>query len=164
MIPKFKDYFYPFLKILKDKGCCRLYDLNMHIADFLKLTSEDLSEYTKGGSVSKHSSRVNYCASYLKKMGLVQTPTSGAYEITSRGKEVLKDMGDELSLSTLRNIPEFIATQVSAENEAAVYVKPHIRGGKFISAYVCNAKQLKEKNPNIEKKVINDYKQSLLNN
>lgn len=83
-------------------------------------------------------------------MKLVESVSAGAYIITKRGEEVLKEYGAKMTLSDLRNLPEFIATQINATNDDFVYVKPHIRGGKKISAYVCNKKNLKSKNPNIE--------------
>ncbi len=90
MTPKFKYYFYPFLYNLKERETCRLYDLTRYIGQDLKLTDGDLEEYTKGGRVTKHSSRVNYCASYLKKMGLVETFSAGTYQITSVGRKYLR--------------------------------------------------------------------------
>lgn len=161
MIPPFKFYFYPFLNILYQKGCCRLYDLSNYIANFLKLTREDRQELTKSGKVKKHTSRVNYCASYLKRMKLVESVSAGAYIITKRGEEVLKEYGAKMTLSDLRNLPEYIATQINATNDDFVYVKPHIRGGKKISAYVCNKKSLKAKNPNIEHNLTASFRKQI---
>ena len=161
MIPKFKYYFHPFLFNLKERGTCRLYDLTRYIGQDLKLTDSDLGEYTKGGRVTKHSSRVNYCASYLKKMGLVETFSAGAYQITQRGLEVLEKYGEKLTLESLRELPEFIATQVNASNTDVVYVKPHKRGNKMIGPYICNKNLLKSKNPNIVHSVSESYRESL---
>ena len=162
MIPKFKYYFYPFLKNLSERDNCRLYDLAKFISKDLKLTSQDLNEYTKSGRVTKHSSRINYCASYLKRMGLVEAFSVGSYQITERGKEVLGKYGEDLTLESLRELPEFLATQVNADNTDVVYVKPHKRGDKMIGPYFCHKKLLKEQNPNIEKDVTNSYRSSLM--
>ena len=162
MIPSFKYYFYPFLFNLKKRGSCRLYDLGRYIATDLKLKKADLQEHTRGGSVSKHQSRLNYCASYLKKMNLIVRVSSGTYEISSRGEEVLEEFGEALTLDDLRNLPEFIATQISATNEDSVYVKPHIRGGKKISGYVSNRKNLNPNNPNIATELSESYRKQLL--
>lgn len=164
MIPKFKYYFHPFLENLSNKGPCRLYDLARYISIDLKLTHTDLTEYTKGGKVTKHSSRVNYCASYLKKMGLVEAFSVGSYKITQRGKEVLDKYGKSLTLEQLRELPEFIATQINAENTDVVYVKSHKRGNKVIGPYICNKKLLKSKNPNIVSDIAETYRDTLLDN
>ena len=162
MIPSFKYYFRPFLFNLKEKGSCRLYELGKYIAADLELTQADLQEYTKGGSISKHQSRLNYCASYLKKMNLIVNVSSGIYDITPRGKEVLDEFGEDMTLDDLRNLPEFIATQISATNENSVYVRPHIRGGKKISGYVSNKKNLKPNNPNIAAELSESYRKQLM--
>ena len=43
--------------------------------------------------------------------------------------------------------------QINAYNTDAVYVKPHIRGGKYIAPYVCSKKNLNSKNENIEQTI-----------
>ena len=161
MIPSFKYYFYPFLNNLETRGGCRLYDIGRFVAKDLGLTPSDMKERTKGGKTTKHQSRLNYCASYLKKMKLVETFSSGSYIITSRGKDVLKEFGANLTLDDLRNLPEFIATQINATNDDFVYVKPHIRGGKKISAYVARKNNFNSENPNVELKLSESYREKL---
>ncbi len=161
MIPSFKYYFFPFLNNLEKRGACRLYDLGRFIANDLKLTSLDIQELTKGGKLTKHQSRLNYCASYLKKMKLVESFSSGSYTITLRGKDVLKEFGPSMTLDDLRNLPEFIATQINATNDDFVYVKPHIRGGRKISAYVARKNSFKSKNPNVELEFSESYRKKL---
>lgn len=162
MVPKFKYYFYPFLNNLIIHNSCRLFDLAIYISQDLKLTKKDLAALTKGGKVTKHSSRVNYCASYLKRMGLVETFSPGAYKITSKGIEVLNKYGKDLTLENLRELPEYILTQVKSEisgNSDLVYVKSHRRGNKIISPYICNKKFLNTKNPHIENIVSESFKE-----
>lgn len=162
MIPKFSLYFYPFLKNLDIRERCRLFDLCKYVGEDLQLTTADLNEYTKGGKVKRHISRMNYCASYLKKMGLVENFSMGSYRITEKGRKILEKFGDKLSLSQLRELPEFIATQINAYNTDAVYVKPHIRGGKYIAPYVCSKKHLKSKNANIEQTITDSFRETLI--
>lgn len=161
MIPSFKYYFFPFLNNLDKRGLCRLYELGRFIANDLKLKPSDIQERTKGGKISKHQSRLNYCASYLKRMKLVESLSLGSYSITLRGKDVLDEFGEDLTLDDLRNLPEFIATQINATNEDFVYVRPHIRGGKKISAYVAHKNNFKSKNPNIELEVSESFRRKL---
>lgn len=161
MIPKFKYYFFPFLNNLLLKGNCRLYDLSRYIGMDLHLSETDLTECTKSGRVTKHSSRVNYCASYLKKMGLVESFSVGSYKITDKGKEVLEKYGKNLTLDSLRELPEFILTQANPKNRDLVYVKPHKRGTKIIGPYICNKKLLNDKNPNVESGKIDSIRTAL---
>ena len=162
MIPKFKFYFYPFLKNLAERESCRLYDLARLVAKDLGLNADDLSETTKSGRQSKHCSRVNYCASYLKKMKLVEAFSTGSYKITQRGKDILRKYGTNLTLSDLRELPEYLATQINANNTDIVYVQSHKRGDKIIGPYTCNKKMLNAKNPNIVSEIPNNYRKDLV--
>ena len=162
MVPKFSSYFYPFLKNLYLRGSCRLFDLCRYVGEDLQLSSADLNECTKGGRVKKHISRMNYCASYLKRMELVENFSTGSYRITEKGRDILEKFGDKLSLSHLRELPEFIATQINAYNTDAVYVKPHFRGGKYIAPYVCSKKNLNSKNENIEQTITDSFRGTLI--
>ena len=150
MLPKFKFYFSPFLKSLAEHSPIRLCDLSTLIANELKISHSDLEEKTKGGKISKHSSRINYCAAYLKKMGLVESVSQGVYKISDRGIEVLAELNTQFTLDDLRALPEFIKSQVNPNNSNIVYVKQHIRGKKIIKPYFCNKVNLKAQNPNIE--------------
>ena len=161
MIPKFKYYFFPFLNNLFQRGNCRLYDLSRYIGIDLHLSEKDLKECTKSGRITKRSSRVNYCASYLKKMGLVETFSIGSYKITNKGEDVLEKYGQNLTLDSLRELPEFVATQANLENTDLVYVKPHKRGSKNIGPYICSKKLLNERNPNMESSVIDSFRAGL---
>lgn len=153
MIPGFNLYFYPFLRTLEDKGCCRLIDISQSIALWFKLSENDLKELTRGGKTTKHISRINYCASYLKKMGLIENQSYGAYTITENGKKELKKYGEQLSRNTLRHLPEYRATQLSCNNIEKVYIKPHKKGDKLIGGYVCSKKVVSKSNPNVESEI-----------
>ena len=118
MIPLFKYYFYPFLSNLKERGSCRLYDLGNFIAQDLKMNQNDKVELTKGGKITKHQSRLNYCASYLKKMKLVETFSSGSYSITKRGEEVLEEFGNKLTLDDL----------IDAYKNKLIYIEEYKKG------------------------------------
>lgn len=157
MIPKFKEYFAPFLFILKNRGDCRLYDITHYIAEYFKLLPEDLRVKTNGGKVTKHSSRVNYCAAYLKKMGYVENYSVGVYRISQKGVKLLNELGHHFTLDELRNRPEYVSTQIGKDKSDVVYVKSHFRGGKKISPYVCKKTQLKIDNPNVIINFENNY-------
>lgn len=161
MVPPFKYYFYPFLACLNEKGEVRLNVLTGLIAEYLELSSEDLRDLTKSGRVTKHYSRVNYCASYLKKMGLVSSSSPSLYVITQKGIELLNKFGKDLTLTSLRDLPEYISTQINATNRNVVYVKPHTRNGRKINGYFCNINDLRKQNPNIERTLIEDFRKSL---
>ena len=117
MVPPFKLYFYPFLLCLSQRGYVKLSDISLFIIEYFKLDDTDLSEMTKKGSNLKHISRVNYCASYLKKLNLVESKIKGVYYITPKGKIILKERGESFTRDDLRMLPEYIDMQVNKENK-----------------------------------------------
>lgn len=149
MIPKFSSYFLPFMKSLYKNEICSLGALSKMVSDDLHLSEADMNERTKGGSVTKHKSNINYCAAYLKKMGLIEKVGHGVYKITQKGVDVLQTYGDKLNLSTLRELPEFIFTQYNPNNKDMVLVMPHKKGDKMVGAYYCNKRAISKNNPNL---------------
>lgn len=149
MIPKFSSYFLPFLKNLQKKDVCSLGALSKMVSMDLHLSEEDLNERTRGGSITKHKSNINYCVAYLKKMGLIEKANFGVYKITQRGNDVLNTYGDKFNLSTLRELPEYLNTQYNPNNKDVVMIMPHKRGDKMVGAYCCSKKLISKNNPNL---------------
>ena len=116
MIPPFKLYFYPFLLCISNRKEKKLFLIAKEIADFFNLSSDDLKEMTKQRSSSKHQSRVNYCATYLKKLGLVTSKPKGIYTITDKGLMMLEKKGDKLTRDDLKVLPEYINMQINKDN------------------------------------------------
>ena len=149
MTPGFKLYFYPFLLCLTQNEKVRLSDISLFIIKYFDLSDSDLSEMTKQGKSSKHISRVNYCASYLKRLGLVDNKPVGVYTSTPKGKKIFLEKGDKLTRDDLKALPEYIEMQVNKENENMVFVEGHYnRMGKFIAGYWCDKKNLSEETLN----------------
>ena len=65
-------------------------------------------------------------------MKLVEAFSTGSYKITQRGKDILVKYETNLTLSDLRELPEYLATQINANNTDIVYVQSHKRGDKII--------------------------------
>ena len=149
MVPKFSSYFLPFLKNLHKRDVCSVGTLSKMICADLHLSEDDLIERTRGGSVTKHKSNINYCVAYLKEMGLIEKAGFGVYKITQRGIDVLKTYGDRLNLATLRELPEYINTQYNPKNKDVVMIMPHKKGDKMVGAYCCNKKLISKNNPNL---------------
>lgn len=92
MLPKFKDYFYPFFMSIQDGDIHTVSDIRNSIVRILNLSDEDLREETKAGR-NKHSDRVKWAITYLKKVDLVTSPSKCRYQITDKGLAVLKEHG-----------------------------------------------------------------------
>lgn len=159
MIPPFKLYFYPFLLCLSNKKEVRLGVISLFVAQYFKLDKNDLSEMTKKGSSTKHLSRMNYCASYLKKLGLVKSNKTGIYSITNKGMSILIEKGDKLTRDDFKTLPEYINMQINLDNPDAVYIKEHYnKKGRLIPAYWCNINNISKDD---REQVIKDTKEKL---
>lgn len=147
MIQPFKYYFFPFLLSLKDKKTHKIKEISEFVGVFFKMSNEELSTLTKGGGVTKHNSRINYCASYLKRMGFVETETKVLYSITSRGIQLLKTYGDTLTLDSIRVIPEYLELQKGKSKLDCnkILIAGHYKNGKYIPPYYCNVNQVGKK-------------------
>lgn len=136
MIPPFSDYFYPFLLIVKKNKEIKLSSVASGIAAHFNLTGDDVKVRTQGGRTTKHESRVNYCASYLKKMGLVTSSGYGVYNITNQGIDVLNKFGRKLSFSDLKTLPGYINVIASRnKGKDVVLIEAHTRNGSFVPPY-----------------------------
>lgn len=144
MIPPFKLYFYPFLQCLSDEEERKLSSIAEFIADYFDMDEEDVSELTKHGSNTKHMSRVNYCATYLKKVGFVRSSMVGRYEILPEGLKILKEKGKDLTRDDLKVLPSYRNMQTKNADGKKVFIKSHYtKSGKFIPSYWSDIKNVR---------------------
>ena len=135
MIPKFKDYFYPFILALENEDK-RISAIRIYIAAYFNLTTSDLSELTKGGK-NKHTDRTAWTASYLKKMGLIDR-TGNIYTLTQKGRKALEQYGDKFSLNILRDMEGYINFK-NPNNNKTHWVAGHYRSdGTYVAGYASN--------------------------
>lgn len=87
-VPKYYDFYNSFLASLSD-GCIHSKkDCDEFVRQKMRLSPEDLSVLTASG-YSLWVNRVGWCATYLKKAGLVESPKRAFFQITEEGKRVL---------------------------------------------------------------------------
>ncbi len=76
------------------------------VAYRLSLTAEDLAEMLPSGQQSRILNRVDWGLYYLLKAGLLQRPSRGSYQITTSGRDYLKDHTGPISFSQLRTLTD----------------------------------------------------------
>ena len=79
---------------------------NQVIRDF-NLSEADLAELLPSGRQSVFTNRIGWCRTYLKKAGLIESPSRAHFIITDAGKRIL-DTVDEITNDTLRQFPSFV--------------------------------------------------------
>lgn len=140
MIPKFKDYFYPFLASISDGNIHSIKEIRSTISQMLNLSPEDLKEKTKGGRI-KHDDRVKWAVTYLKGVDLIVTPQKGKYQINDKGKKMLKKYNNNFSLDTVRDMKGYKELSRTTNPSNSYWVEGHYRyDGTYVAGYYSNSK------------------------
>ena len=87
-IPKFEDFLYPFLSLLKESEMSSK-EMKEKLIGHFGLTDEDLLLKTKGGSAYQIDDRIGWCRQWLRRALFIEIPQRGVYRITQRGRDYL---------------------------------------------------------------------------
>lgn len=104
-IPKFEDFLYPFMSILKDKEVTKKEMKDALIKRF-NLSEADCAITTKGGTAFQLDDRIGWSRQWLRRALFISLPKRGVYKITPRGSEYMNSHS-ELRESDLLKYPEF---------------------------------------------------------
>lgn len=104
-IPKFEDFLYPFLSLLKENEMSNK-EMKENLIVHFGLTDEDRLLKTKGGSAYQIDDRIGWCRQWLRRAKFIELPQRGVYRITKRGKDYLKTHTD-LRQEDLLQYPEY---------------------------------------------------------
>lgn len=108
-IPDFQSVMRPVLATVADGTPIALSDLRKRIADEFLLNEEERSERLPSGKQTVINNRVGWARTYLNKAGLLSIPTKGMVQITDRGREALNNGPARITVSWLKQYPEFAA-------------------------------------------------------
>jgi restriction system protein len=97
----------PILVVLNDGHEHSVEAVRARIAEDFQLSAEDLEERLPSGRAKTFSNRVGWATTYLYRCGLVARPRRSIYEMTHRGREVLRTHPDRVDLSVLSQFEEF---------------------------------------------------------
>lgn len=118
-IPDFQSLMLPALELLGQTSPRSTGEVREALAKQFNLTPEDLAQMLPSGKQTTFSNRVAWAYSYLKQAGLISSPKRGVYEISDRGRGVLKDKPPKIDISFLAQFPEFQAFRQSPDSNAA---------------------------------------------
>lgn len=106
-VPKYSKMYKSFLRALEDKKEHAYIDVKNQVISDFNLTDDDIAELLPSGKQSVFSNRIGWCRTYLKKAGLIDSPSRAHFIITDEGKRIL-DTVDEITDDTLRQFPSFV--------------------------------------------------------
>ena len=106
-IPDFQSVMRPVLMTVQDGLPLALNELRERVADQFQLTDDERKERLPSGHQTVMNNRVGWARTYLNKAGLLTIPAKGMVQITSRGRAALVGGPERITVSWLKQFPEF---------------------------------------------------------
>lgn len=107
VIPDFQSVMRPVLNTVQNGAPLPLNTLREQVADQFQLTEDERKERLPSGQQTVINNRVGWARTYLNKAGLLCIPTKGMVQITPRGLEALASGPPRITVSWLKQFPEF---------------------------------------------------------
>ncbi len=105
-VPKFFEFFNPFLFSIKDGDLHSAKEVRESIAVQMHLSESDRKELLPSGKQFTFDNRVAWARTYLDRAGLIETPQRGKYRITPNGETALLS-GKLIDLKYLEQFDQF---------------------------------------------------------
>src|SRR6266850_6109258 len=106
--PDLQSLILPLLRMAADGREHSVAEARDTLAVEFKLSNTDREEPLPSGRQSKFSNRVAWAKSYLQQAGLLLSPRRGHFQISDRGREVLKAAPPRIDIKFLEQYPEFV--------------------------------------------------------
>ena len=106
-VPKYFEMYKSFLRGLEDGKEHPYIDVKIQVLKDFNLSDADISELLPSGKQTIFNNRIGWCRTYLKKAGLIESPSRANFIITAEGKRIL-DTVDVISNDVLRTYPSFV--------------------------------------------------------
>jgi restriction system protein len=107
-VPDFQSLMMPLLRIAGDGREHSLAEARDILVAELRLSDADREELLPSGRQSKFANRVTWAKVYLHQAGLLLSPRRGHFQISDRGRDVLKASPQRIDSRFLEQYPEFV--------------------------------------------------------
>ena len=107
MIPKFYEFYPYILEILSDQKTYKRSEIRDILAKKMDITKEERQTLVPSKTQTVYDNRVNWACVYLAKAEVIKRPKRGEYTITSRGKNLIKEKGFNISKGDLERYESF---------------------------------------------------------
>jgi len=122
-VPDFQSLLLPVLTEAAQSEV-KISDVIARLADKLSLSHEDRAELLPSGKQTTFANRVHWARTYLKQAGLVEATRRSHFQITDRGRDVLRSGVKALNIKYLNQFPEFVAFHTSIKTSEEVQEPP----------------------------------------
>lgn len=104
-IPDFQSLMLPLLQAIADGNDHTNSEVTRNLAQQFKLTEEELNQTLPSGPSGLFYNRVAWAKAYLKKAGLLESPSRTVFRITDQGKSVLAQHPEKINIAFLKQFP-----------------------------------------------------------
>lgn len=106
-IPDYQTCMLPLLQFAGDGEEHKLSNAIQALSAKFELSKAEMEELLPSGTQAIIANRIGWARTYLKKAGLLSDPKRGYFQITDRGKDLLKTTPKEINTKFLRQYEEF---------------------------------------------------------
>jgi len=106
-VPDFQTLMLPLLRFASDDKEHSMLEARENLAKEFNLSGDELKELLPSGRQATFANRVAWAKVYLGAAGLLHSPRKGILRISERGKEVLQNPPDRITVRFLDQYPEF---------------------------------------------------------
>ena len=110
-IPDYQSIMLPLLQFSGDQQEHSLRETIEVLADQFNLTDQERKNLLPSGQQATFDNRVGWARTYLKKAGLVVNTRRGYFQISERGREILKQPPKKITVKYLKQFSEFLEFQ-----------------------------------------------------
>lgn len=107
-IPDFQSILLPLLSFSSDGKQHSTQESIEYLSEYFCLTDDERKELLPSGKQPIFDNRVGWSRTHLKKAVLLQYPTRSFFQITDRGVEFLKTNPEKITISLLKQYPEYL--------------------------------------------------------
>jgi len=110
-VPGYQEFMFPILKFLSDEKIHYKKDIIAEMSKVFNLTQEQIEEKLPSQTEPTYINRIGWAITYLKKAGLLESPSRAYFSITKEGKKVVNDDIVNLNSKYLKKYDSFLEFQ-----------------------------------------------------
>jgi restriction system protein len=118
-IPDYQTVMLPLLNLAADGEEHRLRDAVEVLADHFDLREDERKELLPSGSQATFDNRVGWARTYMKKVGLLESPRRGYFRITDQGQQAMEQKPEMINVKFLEQYPEFLEFKTKSNTKSA---------------------------------------------
>ena len=115
-VPGYQEFMFPILKCLYDGKQYHKKKICEKMIEVFNLTQEQLDERLPSQAEPTYINRVGWAITYMKKAGLIDSPSRACYVITNEGKKLVDNNVTNLNTKYLRSYPSFVEFQKTSHD------------------------------------------------